>query len=109
MNQGCNRTNENEGAAAPSRGPARHKVIVQGKSLHHSAVASDDAIVASNCDYYLNEDPLSWVEAEAACVAMGGHLASAHSPEDWASIEFLIPNTLENTAWCAALNAESAC
>ena len=85
---------------------AAHHLVVQGKSLRHiGAVASADAIVASNCDYYLNEDPLSWVEAEAACVAMGGHLASAHSPEDWASIEFLIPNT----AWCAALNAESAC
>ena len=84
---------------------AAHHLIVQGKSLRHSAVASDDAIVAYNCEYYLNEDPLSWVEAEAACVATGGHLASAHSPEDWASIEFLIANT----AWCVVTNTHSAC
>jgi hypothetical protein len=85
---------------------AAHHLIVQGKSLRHtSAEASADAIVASNCDYSLNEDPLDWVEAEAACVAMGGHLASIHSPEDWASMELLN----FNGAWCAAPHAPRAC
>jgi hypothetical protein len=63
------------------------------------------------------------VEAEAACVAMGGHLASVHSPEDWASIEYLIATSTDASmqssgsgsgdngadAWCAVPNTQSAC
>ena len=84
---------------------AAHRLIVQGKPLRHSVDSVDDSISACNCNYVLKEDALSWVDAEAACTAMGGHLASAHSPEDWASIEYLIANT----AWCAVPDTHSVC
>eukprot|EP01045_Picozoa_sp_COSAG04_P023995 COSAG04_NODE_2936_length_3371_cov_1.523533_2_plen_987_part_01 len=43
-------------------------------------------------DLVLHQESLSWTDAEAACVAEGGHLVSIHSDEQQAALESLFPD-----------------
>ena len=49
------------------------------------------AVRSTSCRYQYNGRGSTWAEAEAACVAEGGHLASIHSDEQMTAIAAAIP------------------
>ena len=58
-----------------------------------SRAAWRDQHPQGGCDYAYFAEPLSFEDAEAACVrAGGGHLASLHSSADWRTIQQIVPD-----------------
>jgi hypothetical protein len=55
-----------------------------------------------HCYYEYFKSPLSWSDAEAACVVTGGHLASIRKVEDQKIVDWAIPDT--QATWIGAAN-----
>ena len=65
-------------------------------------------IVEKDGHYYsLYNESLTWTEAEAICVSMGGHLVSINSAEEQKLIEEILPFGIMNLYWIGATDKDS--
>ena len=62
------------------------EVVVYGACDGAAPPATVTSALGSNCHYRLHTEPLPWDQAEAACVAAGGHLASIHSAAEQSQV-----------------------
>lgn len=77
-------------------GLSSNNILVYGTApppRQRLGLGNEQLTVASNCRYEFHANALPFQEAEDACVASGGHLASVHSIDEYVAIADMVTNT----------------